>query len=179
MSRLPAAAILGQAPVGRPGADHAARPGSRRQPVAEVLAEHPLKQPDVVLERWQQHLALLPAKRLPFLATALQEDRYGREGQRSQRVPLSRAGLPRRRQETSAWSCLVVECGDDDRDNQLGQLVIYRISPDLCYETTDQPLVTLARRRTGVKNGRGTARDVVCFLVRLRPRVSLTPGAGS
>ena len=24
----------------------------------------------------------------------------------------------------------------------------------------------------------GTARDVVCFLVRLRPRISLTPGAG-
>lgn len=47
---LPAAAILGQA-----------------------LAEHPLKQPDVVLERWQQRLALLPAKRLPVLATALQE----------------------------------------------------------------------------------------------------------
>jgi hypothetical protein len=53
-------------------------------------------------------------------------------------VPLSRAGLPRRRQETSAWSCLVVECGDDDRDNQQRQFLIYRISPDLCYETTDQ-----------------------------------------
>ena len=34
---------------------------------------------------------------------------------------------------------------------------------------TDQPLVGLARRRTGVKNGGGTARDVVSFLVRLRP----------
>jgi hypothetical protein len=53
-------------------ADHAARPGPQRQPVAEALAEHLLKQPDVVLERWQQRLALLPAKRLPFLATALQ-----------------------------------------------------------------------------------------------------------
>jgi hypothetical protein len=83
-------------------------------------------------------LALLPAKRLPFLATALQENRHGRERQRGQRVPLSRAGLPRRRQETSAWSCLVVECSDDDCDNQLGQFVIYRISPDPCYETTDQ-----------------------------------------
>jgi len=40
-------------------------------------------------------------------------------------------------------------------------------------------LVPLARRRTGVKNGGGTARDVVAFLVRLRPRISLTPGAGS
>jgi hypothetical protein len=44
--------------------------------------------------------------------------------------------------------------------------------------STDQPLVPLARRRTGVKNGCGTARDVVSFLVRLRPRISLTPGAG-
>jgi hypothetical protein len=43
---------------------------------------------------------------------------------------------------------------------------------------TDQPLVPLARRRTGVKNGGGTARDVVSFLVRSRPRISLTPGAG-
>jgi hypothetical protein len=33
----------------------------------------------------------------------------------------------------------------------------------------DQPLVTLARRHTGVKNGGGTAREVVFFLVRLRP----------
>ena len=45
--------------------------------------------------------------------------------------------------------------------------------------STDQPLVPLARRRTGVKNGGGTARDVVAFLVRSRPRISLTPGAGS
>jgi hypothetical protein len=43
---------------------------------------------------------------------------------------------------------------------------------------TDQPLVPLARRRTGVKNGCGTGRDVVSFLVRLRPRISLTPGTG-
>src|SRR5947207_15264123 len=43
---------------------------------------------------------------------------------------------------------------------------------------TDQPLVLLARRRTGVKNGGGTARDVVSFLARSRPRISLTPGAG-
>ena len=85
MSRLPATAILGQALVGRPGADYAARPGPRRQPVAEVLAEHPLKQSDVVLERRQQRLALLPAKRLPFLATVLQENRYGRERQRGQK----------------------------------------------------------------------------------------------
>jgi hypothetical protein len=35
-------------------------------------------------------------------------------------------------------------------------------------------LVSLARRRTGVKNGGGTARDVVAFLVRSRPRISLT-----
>ena len=41
-----------------------------------------------------------------------------------------------------------------------------------------QPLVSLARRRTGVKNGGGAARDVVVFLVRLRPPVSLTPGTG-
>jgi cation diffusion facilitator family transporter len=34
------------------------------------------------------------------------------------------------------------------------------------------------RRRTGVKMGGGTARDVVCNLVRWRPRVSLTPGTG-
>ena len=47
--------------------------------------------------------------------------------------------------------------------------------PDLA---TDQPLVLLARRCTGVKNGCGAARDVVSFLVRLRPRISLTPGAG-
>jgi hypothetical protein len=33
--------------------------------------------------------------------------------------------------------------------------------------------------RTGVKMAGGTARDVVVFLVRLRPRFSLTPGAGS
>ena len=39
-------------------------------------------------------------------------------------------------------------------------------------------LVPLARRRTGVKNGGGTARDVVAFLVRSRPRISLTPGTG-
>ena len=44
--------------------------------------------------------------------------------------------------------------------------------------STDQPLVPLARRRTGVKNGCGTARDVVSFLVRSRPRISLTPGTG-
>jgi alkylation response protein AidB-like acyl-CoA dehydrogenase len=43
---------------------------------------------------------------------------------------------------------------------------------------SDQPLVPLARRRTGVKNGGGTVRDVVCFLARLRPRISLTPGTG-
>src|SRR5262249_56409460 len=35
-----------------------------------------------------------------------------------------------------------------------------------------------AGRRTGVKNGGGTARDVVVLLVRLRPRFSPTPGAG-
>jgi hypothetical protein len=45
-------------------------------------------------------------------------------------------------------------------------------------QSTDQPLVPLARRRTGVKNGGGTARDVVSFLARLRPRISLAPGAG-
>jgi len=45
-------------------------------------------------------------------------------------------------------------------------------------ESTDQPLVPLARRRTGVKNGGGTVRDVVSFLVRSRPRISLTPGTG-
>jgi len=43
-------------------------------------------------------------------------------------------------------------------------------------QSTDQPLVPLARRRTGVKNGCGTARDVVSFLARSRPRISLTPG---
>jgi len=42
----------------------------------------------------------------------------------------------------------------------------------------DQPLVPLARCRTGVKNGGGTARDVVAFLARWRPRISLTPGTG-
>ncbi len=45
-------------------------------------------------------------------------------------------------------------------------------------QSTDQPLVPLVRRRTGVKNGCGTARDVVTFLARLRPRISLAPGAG-
>ena len=40
-------------------------------------------------------------------------------------------------------------------------------------------MVPLARRRTGVKNGCGAVRDVVCFLVRLRPRISLTLGSGS
>jgi len=50
--------------------------------------------------------------------------------------------------------------------------------PDARHETTDQPLVPLARRCTGVKNGVGAARDVVSFLARLRPRISLTPGAG-
>jgi hypothetical protein len=40
-------------------------------------------------------------------------------------------------------------------------------------------LVPLARHRTGVKNGRGTVRDVVAFLVRLRPRISLTLGLRS
>jgi hypothetical protein len=39
-------------------------------------------------------------------------------------------------------------------------------------------LAPLARRRTGVKNSGGTARDVVIFLVRLSPRISLTPGTG-
>jgi hypothetical protein len=38
-------------------------------------------------------------------------------------------------------------------------------------------LMPLARRRTGVKNGCGTARDVVVFLVRLRPRISLVAGS--
>src|SRR5262249_3334714 len=50
--------------------------------------------------------------------------------------------------------------------------------PDALHWSTDQPLVPLARRRTGVKNSGGTARDVVAFLVRSRPRISLTPGAG-
>ncbi len=40
------------------------------------------------------------------------------------------------------------------------------------------PRYRCARRRTGVKIAGGTARDVVATLVRLRPRVSLTPGAG-
>ena len=44
--------------------------------------------------------------------------------------------------------------------------------------STDQTLVPLARRRTGVKNGCGTARDAVTFLVRSRPRISLALGAG-
>ena len=39
-------------------------------------------------------------------------------------------------------------------------------------------LYRCARRRTGVKIAGGTARDVVLTLVRLRPPVSLTPGAG-
>src|SRR5689334_19008525 len=54
------------------------------------------------------------------------------------------------------------------------QLAASRVGP----VPTDQPLVPLARRRTGVKNGCGTARDVVSFLVRSRPRISLTPGTG-
>ena len=41
-----------------------------------------------------------------------------------------------------------------------------------------QPQIPLARRRTGVKIAGGTARDVVFPWSRLRPRVSLTPGAG-
>ena len=40
------------------------------------------------------------------------------------------------------------------------------------------PWYRCARRRTGVKMAGGTARDVVVSLVRLRPRVSLTPGTG-
>jgi hypothetical protein len=65
------------------------RPGPRRQPVAEVLAEHSLKQLDVVLEPWQQRLSLLPAKRLAFPATALQKPlklarRRGRPAAREQ-----------------------------------------------------------------------------------------------
>jgi len=53
-----------------------------------------------------------------------------------------------------------------------------RPSATVLPRATDQPLVPLARRCTGVKNGGGTACDVVSFLVRLRPRISLTPGAG-
>ena len=45
-------------------------------------------------------------------------------------------------------------------------------------QSTDQPLVPLAWRRAGVRNGGGTARDVVVLLVRSRPRISLTPGTG-
>jgi hypothetical protein len=45
----------------------------------------------------------------------------------------------------------------------------------LTLRFSDQPLVPLARRRTGVKIAGGTARDVVFPLVRLRPRVSLRP----
>src|SRR5260370_39458211 len=40
------------------------------------------------------------------------------------------------------------------------------------------PRCRCGRRRTGVKMAGGTARDVVVSLVRSRPRVSLTPGAG-
>ena len=40
------------------------------------------------------------------------------------------------------------------------------------------PRYRCARRRTGVKIAGGTARDVVSSWSRLRPRVSLTPGAG-
>jgi hypothetical protein len=47
------------------------------------------------------------------------------------------------------------------------------------FATSLQPLILLPRRRTGVKMAGGTARDVVASLVRLRPRYSLTPGAGS
>ncbi len=36
-----------------------------------------------------------------------------------------------------------------------------------------------ARRRSGVKNGGGTARDVVFPVAGPRPRVSLTPGSGT
>ncbi|HEX3312657.1 MAG TPA: hypothetical protein VHS32_40975, partial [Streptosporangiaceae bacterium] len=43
----------------------------------------------------------------------------------------------------------------------------------------DQPLVPLARRRTGVKMAGGTACDVVSSLVAGRPRFSLALGAGS
>jgi hypothetical protein len=40
------------------------------------------------------------------------------------------------------------------------------------------PRCRCARRRTGVKIGGGTARDVLSLWSRLRPRVSLTPGTG-
>jgi len=53
-----------------------------------------------------------------------------------------------------------------------------RTTPNAIQVSTDQPLVPLARRRTGVKNGCGTARDAVTFLVRSRPRISLALGAG-
>jgi hypothetical protein len=69
------------------------------------------------------------------------------KGRGVKRVPLSWAGLPRRSQETFAWSCLVVECGDDDRDNQLGQFVTKRISPGPRYESTDQKAGRPARLR--------------------------------
>jgi hypothetical protein len=36
-----------------------------------------------------------------------------------------------------------------------------------------------ARRRSDVKNGGGTARDVVLPVAGPRPRVSLTPGSGT
>ena len=44
------------------------------------------------------------------------------------------------------------------------------VLPDTRVQLVDQPLVPLVRRRTGVKNGCGAARDVVTFLARLRPR---------
>jgi len=72
VSRLPAAAILGQAPVGRPGADHAAD-------LVRGASQSPKSLPSTLssslMSSWNagsSALALLPAKRLPFLATALQ-----------------------------------------------------------------------------------------------------------
>ncbi|HTT52531.1 MAG TPA: hypothetical protein VMH35_14110, partial [Streptosporangiaceae bacterium] len=50
--------------------------------------------------------------------------------------------------------------------------------PDGNFRYPVSPLIPLPRRRTGVKMTGGTARDVVAFLVRWRPPVSLTPGAG-
>src|SRR6266516_5554659 len=44
--------------------------------------------------------------------------------------------------------------------------------------TTRSALGTAGAAPYRCENGCGTARDVVSFLVRLRPRISLTPGAG-
>jgi hypothetical protein len=59
--------------AGRPRADHVAGAVAGGEPVAEVLAENLLQEPDVLLEGGQHRVALFPVQRLPLAVAALQE----------------------------------------------------------------------------------------------------------